>query len=179
VDLSGLLEKTVGGLGYELVDVELANHGRLMRIFIDKVGGVNVDDCAAVSNHLTRLFTVENVDYDRLEISSPGLDRPLKRAKDFERFSGERVQVKLRIPINGRKRVAGVLQNVREDGFQLDVDGEQPREVVADRCTVVNTHAADLVDENPHQPAVVGKLNIDKLVAESAYRLFEQSTQVH
>ena len=119
-----MLEKTVGGLGYELVDVELANHGRLMRIFIDKVGGVNVDDCAAVSNHLTRLFTVENVDYDRLEISSPGLDRPLKRAKDFERFSGEHVQVKLRIPINGRKRVAGVLQNVREDGFQLDVDGE-------------------------------------------------------
>jgi ribosome maturation factor RimP len=124
VDLNGLLDKTVGGLGYELVDVELANHGRLMRIFIDKVGGVNIDDCAAVSNHLTRLFTVENVDYDRLEISSPGLDRPLKRAKDFERFSGERVQVKLRIPINGRKRVAGVLQNVREDGFQLDVDGE-------------------------------------------------------
>ena len=124
MDLSGLLEKTVGGLGYELVDVELANHGRLMRIFIDKVGGVNVNDCAAVSNHLTRLFTVENVDYDRLEISSPGLDRPLKRAKDFERFSGERVQVKLRIPINGRKRVAGVLQNVREDGFQLDIDGE-------------------------------------------------------
>jgi ribosome maturation factor RimP len=52
------------------------------------------------------------------------LDRPLKRSKDFERFSGERVQVKLRIPINGRKRLDGVLQNVREDGFELDVDGE-------------------------------------------------------
>jgi ribosome maturation factor RimP len=124
VDLGGLLEKTVGGLGYELVDVELANHGRLMRIFIDKVGGVNVDDCAAVSNQLTRLFAVENVSYDRLEISSPGLDRPLKRSKDFERFSGKRVQVKLRIPIDGRKRLAGVLQNVRKDGFQLDVEGE-------------------------------------------------------
>jgi ribosome maturation factor RimP len=123
VDLSGLLEKTVGGLGYELVDVELANHGRLMRIFIDKIGGVNVDDCAAVSNHLARLFIVENVEYDRLEVSSPGLDRRLKRSKDFERFAGERVQVKLRIPIDGRKRLAGVLQNVREDGFQLDVDG--------------------------------------------------------
>lgn len=124
MDLGGLLEKTLDGLGYDLVDVELANHGRLMRIFIDKAGGVNVDDCAAVSNHLTRLFAVENVDYERLEISSPGLDRPLKRSKDFERFSGERVQVKLRIPINGRKRLAGVLQNVTEDGFQLDVDGE-------------------------------------------------------
>ena len=119
-----MLEKTIGGLGYELVDVELANHGRLMRIFIDKVGGVNVDDCAAVSNHLARLFAVENVEYDRLEVSSPGLDRRLKRSKDFERFAGERVQVKLRIPIDGRKRLAGVLQNVREDGFQLDVDGE-------------------------------------------------------
>jgi ribosome maturation factor RimP len=124
VDLGGLLEKTVGGLGYELVDVELANHGRLMRIFIDKVGGVNVDDCAAVSNHLARLFAVENVEYDRLEVSSPGLDRRLKRSKDFERFAGERVQVKLRIPIDGRKRLAGVLQNVRKDGFQLDVEGE-------------------------------------------------------
>ena len=124
MDLSGLLEKTVGGLGYELVDVELANHGRLMRIFIDKVGGVNVDDCAAVSNHLARLFAVEDVEYDRLEVSSPGLDRRLKRSKDFERFAGERVQVKLRIPIDGRKRLAGVLQNVRENGFQLDVDGE-------------------------------------------------------
>ena len=124
MDLGGLLEKTVGGLGYELVDVELANHGRLMRIFIDKVGGVNVDDCAAVSNHLTRLFAVENVEYDRLEVSSPGLDRRLKRSKDFERFAGERVQVKLRIPIEGRKRLAGVLQNVRKDGFQLDVEGE-------------------------------------------------------
>jgi ribosome maturation factor RimP len=124
VDLSGLLEKTVVGLGYELVDVELANHGRLMRVFIDKVGGVNVDDCAAVSNHLARLFAVEDVEYDRLEVSSPGLDRRLKRSKDFERFAGERVQVKLRIPIDGRKRLAGVLQNVRENGFQLDVDGE-------------------------------------------------------
>ena len=124
MDLNELLEKAVGGLGYELVAVELGNHGRLMRIFIDKVGGVNIDDCAAVSNHLTRLFTVENVDYDRLEISSPGLDRPLKRSKDFERFAGRRVKVKLRIPINGHKRPSGVIQNVREDGFELDVDGE-------------------------------------------------------
>ena len=121
---SELVEKTVRGLGYELVDVELANHGRLMRIFIDKDGGVSVDDCAAVSNHLTRLFAVENVDYDRLEISSPGLDRLLKRSQDFERFSGERVHIKLRVPINGRKRLTGVLQNVWQEGFQMDVDGE-------------------------------------------------------
>jgi len=119
-----LLEKTVGGLGYELVDLELANGGRLMRLFIDKAGGVNVEDCAVVSNHLTRLLVVEGVDYDRLEVSSPGLDRPLKRPQDFARFVGERAQVKVRLPLNGRRRFVGKLQNVGEVGIELEVDGE-------------------------------------------------------
>jgi ribosome maturation factor RimP len=124
VDLTALLEKTVDGLGFELVDLELANRGRLMRIFIDKVDGVDVEDCATVSNHLTRLLTVEGVDYDRLEVSSPGLDRPLKRPQDFARFVGERAQVKVRLPLNGRRRFVGRLQNVGEVGIELDVDGE-------------------------------------------------------
>lgn len=124
MDLTGLLERTINGLGYELVALELVNKGRLVRVFIDKAGGVNVDDCAAVSNHLTRLFVVENVDFDRLEVSSPGLDRPLKKAKDFERFLGERIQVKILIPVNNRKRFVGVLRSVGESGFQMDVDGE-------------------------------------------------------
>jgi ribosome maturation factor RimP len=124
VDLTALLEKTVGALGYELVDLELANRGRLMRIFIDKAGGVDVEDCAAVSNQLTRLLVVEGVDYDRLEVSSPGLDRPLKRPEDFARFVGERAQVKVRLPLNGRRRFVGKLQNVGEVGIELDVDGE-------------------------------------------------------
>ena len=124
MDLTALLEKTVGALGYELVDLELANGGRLIRIFIDKTAGVDVEDCAAVSNHLTRLLVVEGVEYDRLEISSPGLDRPLKRPQDFARFVGERVQVKARLPLNGRRRFVGKLQNVGEVGIELDVDGE-------------------------------------------------------
>ena len=124
MDLTALLEKTVGGLGYELVDLELANGGRLMRLFIDKAGGVNVEDCAVVSNHLTRLLVVEGVDYDRLEVSSPGLDRPLKRPQDFARFVGERAQVKVRLPLNGRRRFVGKLQNVGEVGIELEVDGE-------------------------------------------------------
>jgi ribosome maturation factor RimP len=124
VDLTALLEKTVGALGYELVDLELANRGRLMRIFIDKPDGVNVEDCATVSNQLTRLLAVEGVEYDRLEVSSPGLDRPLKRPQDFARFIGERVQVKVRLPLDGRRRFAGKLQNVGEVAFVLDVDGE-------------------------------------------------------
>jgi ribosome maturation factor RimP len=124
VDLTALLEKTVGGLGFELVDLELANRGRLMRIYIDKVDGVDVEDCATVSNHLTRLLTVEGVEYDRLEVSSPGLDRSLKRPQDFARFVGERVQVKVRLPLNGRRRFVGKLQNVGEVGIELGVDGE-------------------------------------------------------
>jgi ribosome maturation factor RimP len=124
VDIAALLDKTVGALGYELVDLELANRGRLMRIFIDKANGVDVEDCAAVSNHLTRLLIVEGVDYDRLEVSSPGLDRPLKRPQDFTRFVGERVQIKVRLPLNGRRRFVGKLQNVGEVGIELDIDGE-------------------------------------------------------
>lgn len=124
MDLVTLLEKTVGALGYELVDLELANRGRLMRIFIDKADGVDVEDCATVSNHLTRLLVVEGVDYDRLEVSSPGLDRPLKRSQDFRRFVGERVQVKVRLPLSGRRRFVGKLHNVGEVGIELDVDGE-------------------------------------------------------
>jgi ribosome maturation factor RimP len=101
VDISGLIEKTLEGLGYELVDLEMGNRGRMMRVFVDKAAGINVDDCALISNHLTRLFNVENVDYDRLEVSSPGLDRPLKRPRDFARFSGERATLRIRVPING------------------------------------------------------------------------------
>lgn len=111
-------------MGYELVDLELANRGRLMRIFIDKAGGIVVEDCATVSNHLTRLLAVEGVDYDRLEVSSPGLDRPLKRPQDYARFVGERVQLKARLPLNGRRRFVGILQKVGETGIELDVDGE-------------------------------------------------------
>ena len=95
-----------------------------MRIFIDKTDGVDVEDCATVSNHLTRLLAVEGVDFDRLEVSSPGLDRPLKRPQEFARFVGERVQVKVRLPLNGRWRFVGKLNNVGEVGIELDVDGE-------------------------------------------------------
>lgn len=118
-----LLDKTLHGLGFELVDLELANSGKLMRVFIDKTGGVDVEDCAAVSNHLTRLFVVEGVEFDRLEVSSPGLDRPLKKEADFRKFTGERIQMKVRLPLNGRKRFAGVLKSVGDNGIELDVDG--------------------------------------------------------
>src|SRR6188474_1972458 len=81
-------------MGYELVDVQASNGGRFLRLFIDKAGGIGVEDCAAVSRQLSRVFEVEGVDYDRLEVSSPGLDRPLRKAADFARFAGQKAQVR-------------------------------------------------------------------------------------
>jgi ribosome maturation factor RimP len=122
-DVGGLLEKTVNGLGYEIVDLELPRNGGLIRVFIDRPGGVNVDDCVAVSNHLIRLFAVEEVDYGRLEVSSPGLDRRLRQPKDFRQFEGERAQVRMRVPIQGRKNFVGILRGASELQLNLEVDG--------------------------------------------------------
>lgn len=124
MDVLKLVETTVNGLGYELVDFERSGRG-LLRVFIDKPEGISVDDCQTVSNQLTRLFLVENVDYDRLEISSPGLDRALKKEADFVRFAGEKVQLKLRMPLAGRKNFAGIIGAVKDGLLQLDVDGSQ------------------------------------------------------
>ena len=122
MDVVKLVETTVSGLGYELVDVERSGRG-LLRVFIDKPEGISVEDCQAVSNQLTRLFMVENVDYDRLEVSSPGLDRPLKKEADFSRFAGEKVQLKLRMPMDGRKNFVGMIAGVNDGILQLNVDG--------------------------------------------------------
>ncbi|MHB9119687.1 MAG: ribosome maturation factor RimP [Burkholderiales bacterium] len=126
MELRGLLEKTISGLGYEMVDLEISNRGKLLRVFIDKVGGVLIEDCTLVSNHLSRLLAVElDYDYDRLEISSPGLDRPLRKPEDFERFSGETVTLKMRIAVNGRRNFVGVLKGMKDGQVQLDVDGDR------------------------------------------------------
>ena len=85
-----LLEATLPPLGYELVDCgDVARGPARPRVHRQARTGVDVEDCARVSNHLTRLFAVENVDFDRLEVSSPGLDRPLRKPADFARFAGE------------------------------------------------------------------------------------------
>lgn len=118
-----LLEKTVTGLGFEVVDVELPRGNGLIRVFIDSASGINVEDCAAVSNHLTRLFAVEEVDYGRLEISSPGLDRPLRRPDDFRRFEGQRAQLRMRVPLQGRKNFVGTLKGVSDEQLKFEVDG--------------------------------------------------------
>jgi ribosome maturation factor RimP len=123
MDLREVLETAVIGLGYELVDLEMSNHGKLLRVFIDKTGGINVGDCALVSNHLIRLFAVENLVYEKLEVSSPGLDRVLKKRSDFVRFAGERAQIKVRMPISGQRNFVGVLRGINGGFLQLEVDG--------------------------------------------------------
>jgi len=124
MDLYELLEPTLAGLGYELVDLERSPGGKLLRVFIDKPDGVNVDDCVSVSNHLSRFLAVENVDYDRLEVSSPGLDRPLKKTADFIRFAGESVKLRLRVALQGQRNFVGILREVKDGILKLEVDGK-------------------------------------------------------
>ncbi len=115
--LDEILETTITGLGFELVDVEISPRGRLLRVFIDKpekVNSVDIEDCALVSNQLSHVLEVENIDYDRLEVSSPGLDRVLKKERDFERFAGAEIHIKLRQPQNGRRNLNGILRGMRD-----------------------------------------------------------------
>ena len=123
MQLLDLIETTVGGLGYELVEFETSPRARLLRVFIDRPegaqtekGGISVEDCAAVSHQLSRVFMVENVDYDRLEVSSPGLDRPLVKAADYRRFAGQDVQIKLRVPLGNQRNFSGRLEGLQEEG---------------------------------------------------------------
>lgn len=122
--LEAILQPTLEGLGFELVDTQVSNRGRFVRIFMDKPGGITVDDCAAVSRHLTRLLEVEGIDYDRLEVSSPGLDRPLRHPSDFARFLGHRVDVKMRLAdAQGRRRYVGQLRSIEGATATVEVDG--------------------------------------------------------
>jgi ribosome maturation factor RimP len=115
---------TVAGLGYELVEVERAPGG-LLRVTIDHPAAdgmperfINVDDCERVTRQLQHVLEVEGLTYERLEVSSPGLDRPLKSAADFRRFLGEQVEVTLKVPFKGRKRFRGELM-AAEGGWRV------------------------------------------------------------
>ena len=116
------LRDTLAGLGYELVDLE-SSRGGLVRVFIDSPRGITVEDCARVSNHLTRAFAAEGIDYERLEVSSPGLDRVLRVPAHYQRFVGERVQVELAVARDGRRRYTGRLLRCEPQGIVVEVDG--------------------------------------------------------
>ena len=126
--MAEVVETTLAGMGFELVDARASGGGRFLAIFIDRpagsCSGITVDDCAGVSRQLTRVFAVEGIDYDRLEVSSPGLDRPLRKAADFARFAGSIVDVKMRAPdASGRRRFTGLLRGEAGGVATVEVDG--------------------------------------------------------
>lgn len=120
-----LIERTVQGMGYELVELEFAGAG-LLRVFIDRLDEsdpIRMEDCERVSHQLSHLLAVENIDYARLEVSSPGLDRPLNKPADYLRFEGCEITLKLRVAFKGRRNFTGVLLRdaAVDGGFALDL----------------------------------------------------------
>jgi ribosome maturation factor RimP len=127
--LQAIIEPAVTAMGYELVGVEYIAQGRhsLLRIYIDSEAGITVDDCADVSHQVSAILDVEDVikGVYSLEVSSPGMDRPLFTVEHFERFAGDQVKVRLRVPLDGRRKFKGTLQGVRDDNVVVEVDGEE------------------------------------------------------
>jgi ribosome maturation factor RimP len=127
-ELLRLLEPVVETLGYELVELEFVPQGRdsLLRVFIDSAQGIDVEDCAAVSKALgAALDEVDPIPgHYNLEVSSPGLDRILRKRAHYERHVGSRVHVQLASPMAGRRHFTGALTAVNEDGLTLEVDRE-------------------------------------------------------
>lgn len=131
MQLQALIEKTVAGLGYELVDVERAGRG-LLRVYIDFPPqdirlSISVTDCEKVSHQLSHVLTVENINYERLEVSSPGLDRPLKKQSDYVRFAGCEAKIKLRMPVPGssnRKTFQGILHAPEGEALRLEFESK-------------------------------------------------------
>ena len=132
--LMRLLEPPIEALGYELVDIEFAREGRggVLRIFIDRPASesdaaVTVDDCARVSHSVSEVLEINDPikGHYTLEVSSPGFDRILRTRAHFERFAGERIFAELKLPMDGRRRFAGVLKSVLDDAIVVEVDGGQ------------------------------------------------------
>lgn len=129
-DLRDLLEPAVTALGCELVGIEYRPSGKhsLLRVYIDKPDGVTVDDCSAVSYQVSGLLDVEDPvpgNYT-LEVSSPGLDRPLFQARDFERFAGREVKVRTRFPVAGQRNFRGLLHGLQEQQVVIqEQDGKR------------------------------------------------------
>jgi ribosome maturation factor RimP len=124
-DLETLIEKLVTQLGYELVDFETVNGGQILRIYIDKGDLIDIEDCTKVSNHVNNVLSVEtDYDYERLEVSSPGLDRVIKKLNDFDRFKGEKIKIKTRFAIENRKNFKGILSGTKGESIMIEVDNE-------------------------------------------------------
>lgn len=127
-ELRKLIEPAVTALGFELVGVEFirARHG-VLRVYIDHENGIGVNDCKAVSHQVSGLLDVEDPirgEYS-LEVSSPGLDRPLFQARDFERFAGHEINLRLLVPVDGQRKFKGTLAGMRDDHVVIRMDDEE------------------------------------------------------
>lgn len=115
--------------GFELVELEFAQQGGrgVLRLFVDRSGGVTIDDCVAVSQLLGPVLDAAEFISDSfvLEVSSPGIDRPVRKPEDFQRFAGEKVVMKSQLPVNGRKKFKGVLLGVKDDAVRVVCDGQE------------------------------------------------------
>ena len=136
-DLTSLFEPVIQSMGYELVGIEFqgsTQHGTL-RVYIDHEKGIGVDDCATISQQISAILDVEEPiqqAYD-LEVSSPGIDRPLFKAGDYEQFTGRLAKIKMAVPLNGRRNFKGVLQGVIDSRrVQIMVDNEGHELPIAD-----------------------------------------------
>lgn len=124
-----VVENTVTGLGYDLVDCERSAKG-LLRVYIDRVANdpagefIVVEDCEKVTRQLQHVLEVEGCAYERLEVSSPGLDRPLKKPADYERFAGQEIDLTLKLPFQGRKHYKGTLEALPEGWRLVFPDGK-------------------------------------------------------
>ena len=135
-------------MGYEVVEIEMAQRG-LLRVFIDSPAGIRMEDCERVSHQLSHVLAVEDVDYQRLEVSSPGLDRPLKREADFVRFAGEQALVKLKRPFEGRRNFEGTLT--------VEPDGRLGLELVDEAARAAAQAGARSKARKPARPATAAK----------------------
>lgn len=115
--------------GFELVELEFAQQGGrgVLRLFVDRSGGVTIDDCVAVSQLLGPVLDAADFISDSfvLEVSSPGIDRPVRKPEDFQRFAGEKVVMKSQLPVNGRKKFKGVLLGVSDGAVRVECDGQE------------------------------------------------------
>jgi ribosome maturation factor RimP len=130
--LHDIIEPAVTALGYELVGVEHLAQGRhsMLRIYIDSAAGITVDDCAKVSHQVSAVLDVEDPIHGHytLEVSSPGLDRPLFTAEHYRRYVGNEIQVRLHAPLQGRRKFKGILREISDDDVVvLEVDGTEYR----------------------------------------------------
>ena len=126
-----LFEPVVNGMGYELIEIEYQPNPKygVLRLFIDKESGIQVEDCSAVSRQISAVIDVEDPVSGKfnLEISSPGMDRPLRRAEDFQQFAGEVVKIKTSMAFEGQRNFKGILKGLEEDLVIVECDDKEVR----------------------------------------------------